>query len=156
VLKTLLVLCVTIFGVAVLAAPLQKAEALSGHIVAYAGLPMCLNGNSYWSIVIHVQSPKDVPSRFVRVEFSLPCNKSPESVLPKSPIQMFHLFRQRECDEVLEERYIVPNGKIDDKTAGNLTIPIWKYLPDDKRVVLPFGEVLPCYRSTELPLAPVV
>ena len=76
-------------------------------------------------MVILVQSPKDINSKFVRVKFSLPCDKSPESVLAQPPIQKFHLFRQRDCDEVLK-------GPLDDRPGGNIVVPNWKYLPGNE------------------------
>jgi hypothetical protein len=108
-----------------------------------------MNGSGYWSMVILVQSPKDIHSKVVRVEFSLPCGKSPESVLAQPPIQKFHLFRQRDCDEVLK-------GPVDRKPGEDLVVPLWKYLPSNERSALPFGQVLPCYHSAELPVVPVV
>jgi len=38
----------------------------------------------------------------------------------------------------------------------DLVIPIWKYLPGEEGEKLPFGQVVPCYRSVDLPLVPVV
>ena len=57
----------------------SKIEPMAGRIVAYSNGLTCLNGNAYWSMLIHIQDhATDSPSQFVEVRFSLPCNKSPE------------------------------------------------------------------------------
>jgi len=52
-------------------------------------------------MVIRVQRFNDAGSEFIRVDFSLPCDKSPEWVSAKPSIQRFRLFRQKDCDAVL-------------------------------------------------------
>jgi hypothetical protein len=60
--RILAALCIFFAGISALSAPRQKAEVISGLVVAYSSFPACLNGNGYWSIVIRVKSPTDVPS----------------------------------------------------------------------------------------------
>jgi hypothetical protein len=100
-------------------------------------------------MVIRVQQPKNGHSKFIRVDFSLPCEKSPEWVSTKPTIQKFHLFRQEDCDAVL-------SGSVDEEPTQNPTMPMWKYTPGTEHEALPFGQVVPCYRSIDLPLVPVV
>jgi len=155
--KTLLFLCITFMCVSAMFASRQKAEVVSGRIIAYSSGMGCLNGNGYYSIVIRIETRQNTPSKFVKVEFSLPCNKSAESVLTNSSIQKFHLFRQRNCDDVLKERMdIKMEEKNDDKSTKNTAIPIWTYLSGNEQFTLPFGQDLPCYYSAELPLIPVL
>ena len=120
-----------------------------GRVVAYSGALACLNGNGHWSMIIRVQQPKDKRSKLIRVDFSLPCDKSPEWVSGKPSIQKFRLFRQKDCDAVLGE-FMKTEPKQD------AAIPIWKHPPGAERETLPFGQVVPCYRSVDLPLVPVV
>lgn len=125
-----------------------RHETISGRVVAYSGIPTCLNGNGYWSIVIRVQKPKDGASEFVLVDFSLPCGKSPEWVSTKPSVQKFRLSRQKDCDSVLKESTTAEHEQ-------DLVVPIWNYPPGAEHEKLPFGQLLPCYRSVDLPLAPV-
>jgi hypothetical protein len=119
---------------------------------------VCLNGNAYWSMLIHVQGhATDVPSQFVEVGFSLPCNKSPEWLTRKSPLQKFRLTRERDADSVLRE--FMDCGP--ESLGGNAPkpcphVPMWKRVPGAELEKLPFGLRVPSYRSVDLSLAPVV
>jgi hypothetical protein len=147
--RVLLILCVICAYISGLPALGQPHETVSGRIVAYSGALTCLNGNGYWSMVIRIQQPQNGHSKFIRVDFSLPCEKSPEWVSTKSTIQKFRLVRQKDCDAVL-------SGSVDEEPTQNPSMPMWKYTPGTKHEELPFGQVLPCYRSIDLPLVPVV
>jgi hypothetical protein len=147
--SVLLILCITCAGISGLRALGQHSETVSGRVVAYSGAVACLNGNAYWSMVIRVQQPKKGDSRFIRVDFNLPCEKSPEWVSTKASIQKFHLFRQKNCDAVL-------SGSVDEGPTQSPAMPMWKYTPGSEYESLPFGQAGPCYRSINLPLAPVV
>jgi len=137
----------------------SKIETMAGRIVAYSNGLACLNGNSYWSMLIHLQDhAKDSPSQFVEVRFSLPCNKSPEWLPRKSSPQTFRLTRTQDGDSVLKE-FIDFCGV---ESASSHTpepcshVPVWKRVPDAEREKLPFGERVPSYRSIDLPLVPVL
>jgi hypothetical protein len=147
--SVLLILCMACASISAWSAPRPPVETVSGRVVAFSGATVCLNGNAYWSIVIHVSHPKSTHSELIRVDFSLPCDKSPEWLSAEAPIQKFHLLRQKDCDAPLE-------GSMDGKPKPNLAIPTWKNPPGAEHVTLPFGQVIPCYRSVDLPLAPVV
>jgi hypothetical protein len=145
----LIILCFTIPDTFALSASHPRHETILGGVVAYSGALSCLNGNSYWSMVIRVQRPKGTRSEFLRVDFSLPCDKAPEWVSAKPSNQKFRLFRHRDCDAVLAE-FTDANSKAD------LVMPIWKYPPGAEHGTLPFGQIVPCYRSIDLHLAPAV
>jgi hypothetical protein len=127
----------------------QHHETVSGRVVAYSGAPTCLNGNNYWSMLIRVEQPKNGHSKLIRVDFSLPCEKSPEWISTNPSIQKFHLFRRKNCDEVL-------SGSADQEPTLKSTMPMWKYTTGAEHEPLPFGHIVPCYRSLDLPLTPVV
>ena len=144
-----LILCFVCVSTPCLSAPRPRPETILGWIVAYSTSPACLNGNGYWSMLIRVQQPSKIRSEFIRVDFSLPCEKSPEWVSAKPLMQKFHLFRQKDCDAGLVEfMETVPKQ--------DTAIPIWKHPPGAEHDSLPFGQIVPCYRSADLPLAPVV
>ena len=100
-------------------------------------------------MVIRVQRTKDVPWEYIRVNFTLPCDKSPEWISSKPLVQKFRLLRQKECDAVLA-------GSANKEPKESLALPIWKYPPGTEHDALPFGRVFPCYRSEDRPLIPVV
>lgn len=147
--SVLLILCLACASVSALFAPGTKHETMTGRVVAYSDGLVCLNGNAYWSMVIRVQKPKNARSQFIRVDFTLPCDKSPQWASAKGPIQKFHLARRQDCDEVL-------GGSIAGEPNPNLVLPIWNHPPGTENETLPFGQVLPCYRSLDLPFVPVV
>ena len=138
--------------------PSSKVETMAGRIVAYSDGLTCLNGNAYWSMLIHVQDhATDVPSQFVEVGFSVPCNKSPEWLTRKSSLQKFRLTRDQDADSVLKEFIDCatesPNGHTPESCPH---VPMWKLVPNAEYEKLPFGKRVPSYRSVDLPLAPVV
>ena len=100
-------------------------------------------------MIIRLQKPKDAHSEFVRVDFSLPCKESPEWVSTQPSIQKFHLFREKSCDAVLERSLHV-------EPPQDLDLPMWHHPPGMEHESLPFDQVIPCYRSVDLPLRPVV
>lgn len=150
----LVVFCTSILA---FSAPHAKVESISGRIVAYANPLTCLNGNAYWSMIIHVHDPRNIPSEFIQVPFSLPCGEAPEWLTAKSPLQKFRLIREKDSDSVRKEFMECssdsPSGHAAQPCAP---VPIWKRVPDTERDRLPFGQRVPCYRSADLPLTPVV
>lgn len=126
--------------------------------MAYSNGLACLNGNAYWSMLIHVDGhPRDVPSQFIEVRFSLPCDKSPEWITRKSSLQKFRLTRDQDSDAVLKEfmdcRTESPSGHAPEPCPQ---IALWKRVPGSEAEKLPFGQRVPTYRSADLPLAPLV
>jgi hypothetical protein len=135
-----------------------KMETMTGQIVAYSNGLACLNGNAYWSMLIHVQDhATDVPSQFVEVRFSLPCNTAPEWITHKPSPQKFRLTRDQGSDAVLKEFMDCcaesPSGHTSEPCPQ---IAMWKRVPGAEVDKLPFGQRVPSYRSVDLPLAPVV
>jgi hypothetical protein len=147
--SVLLILCFMCASASPISSASPRQEAILGRVVAYSGALACLNGNGYWSMLIRVQQPRGARSEFIRVDFTLPCDKSPEWVSVKPAIQKFRLSRQKDCDAVLEEFS-------DSVPKQNTPIQRWAYPPGSEHDALPFGQVVPCYRSVDLPLAPVV
>ena len=138
--------------------PSSKVETMAGRIVAYSNGLVCLNGNAYWSMLIHVQGhATDSPSQFVEVRFSLPCNKSPEWLTRKSSLQKFRLMRTQDADSVLREFIDCdaesPSGQTPEPCSP---MPMWKRVRAAEREKLPFGQRVPSYRSVDLSLVPVV
>jgi len=71
--------------------------------MAYADGLACLNGNAYWSMLIHVQDDTTPhPAKFIQVRFSLPCKETPQWLNRKSPVQKFRLKREQDAS-VLKE-----------------------------------------------------
>ena len=140
------------------AEPSSRVETMAGRIVAYSDGLTCLNGNAYWSMLIHVQDhATDIPLQFVEVRFSLPCNKSPEWLTRKSSRQKFRLTRDRDADSVLNEFIDCaaepPSGHTPEPCSH---LPMWRRVPNAEDEKLPFGQRVPSYRSVDLPLVPVV
>jgi hypothetical protein len=109
-------------------------------------------------LVIHVQDhATDVPSQFVEVRFSLPCNTAPEWITHKPSPQKFRLTRDQGSDAVLKEFMDCcaesPSGHTSEPCPQ---IAMWKRVPGAEVDKLPFGQRVPSYRSVDLPLAPVV
>jgi hypothetical protein len=138
--------------------PSSKIETMAGRIVAYSKGLMCLNGNAYWSMLIHVQDhATDVPAQFIEVRFSLPCNKSPEWLTRKSSLRNFRLTHDQDADSVLKEFIDCatesPSGHTSEPCPH---VPMWKRVPGAEHEKLPFGQRVPGYSSVDLPLTPVV
>jgi len=150
----LLILYVTCANISVHSAPAPQPLTITGRVVAYSGALACLNGNGYWSILIRVEQPKNLTSQLIRVDFSLPCDKSPEWVSAKPVVKSFRLVRDKNADTAL-------SGCLQEKCdknprVQNQSLPIWKRPVGGNDETLPFGRILPSYRSAYLPLAPVV
>lgn len=138
--------------------PSPRIETVTGKIVAYSNGLACLNGNSYWSILIQVQDhAPDVLSQFVEVRFSLPCNKSPEWITRKSFPRKFRLTRDHDTDAVLREFMDCGTEPPSGHTSGPCpNVAMWKRVPGAELEKLPFGQRVPSYRSADLPLVPLV
>lgn len=147
--SVLLILCFGCVSIPRLSAPHPRLETKLGRVVAYSTSLACLNGNGYWSMLIRVQQPKDIRSEIIRVDFSLPCGRSPEWVSAAPSIQNFRLIRRKDWDARLVEF-------MDTAPKQETAILIWKHPPGAEHDSLPFGQVVPCYRSADLPLAPAL
>jgi hypothetical protein len=147
-----LILCIVCISVPTFSVPRPRQETIVGRVVAYSGGLTCMNGNGYWSMIIRVHGSKGNQSELIRVDFSLACDKSPDWVSAKSSIQRFRLLRRKDCDAVLEKFMDVEDTESKEHSA----IPIWKHPPGEELDSLPFDQVIPCYRSIDLPLIPVV
>ena len=134
-------------------APPSKTETITGRVVAYGDGLACLNGNTYWSMLIHVQNhATDATPRFVQVPFSLPCKETPQWLNRKSPIQKFRLKREQGADSALREFLDCTPGS----TEQCPHMPMWRLVPGAQEEKLPFGQRVPSYLSLDLPLVPVV
>lgn len=100
-------------------------------------------------MILRAQRTKDITRELLRVDFSLPCDKSPEWISSKPSIQKFRLLRHKDCDSALV-------GSVDEESRESPVLPIWKYPPGAYHDRLPFGRVLPCYRYLDEPLIPLV
>lgn len=138
--------------------PSSKVETVAGRIVAYSDGLMCLNGSAYWSMLIHVQDhAPDIPSEFVEVRFSLPCDKQPEWLNRKSPLRKFRLRRDQDANSALKEFMDCgPEPPSGGAREPCLHVPMWKHVPGAEPATLPFGQRVPSYLSVDLPLAPVL
>ena len=151
-------LAILISTTLVFSEPSPKIETVRGKIVAYSNGLVCLNGNSYWSMLIQVQEhPLDAPSQFVEVRFSLPCSKSPEWITRKSSLQKFRLKRDHDADAVLKEFMDCSTEAPSSHTSEPCPhVAMWKRVPGAELENLPFGQRVPSYRSVDFPLPPVV
>lgn len=145
----LLVLCLTCASISSFSELAPRPITVKGRIVAYSVPPACLNGNGYWSMLIHVERPKNLSPQLIRVDFSLPCDKSPEWISSNSLVKKFRLVRDKHADAVL-------SGCFKEECKENRSLPVWKRLADGTQDPLPFGQMLPSYRSVDLPLTPVI
>ncbi len=155
--RLLVFLVVSCISISASSAPRTKVESISGRIVAYANPVTCVNGNAYCSMIVHVQDPRDIPSEFIQVPFSLPCGEAPNWITARSSLQKFRLIREKDSDSVLKEFMECSSDSPSNHAAQPCApMPIWKRVPHTERDPLPFGQRVPCYRSADLPLTPVV
>lgn len=128
--------------------------------VGYSAIPSCLNGNAYWSMLIRLRPSKRAAVSFVQVAFSLPCGKEPKWVLAVPPSERFRVVRLKECDEaVLTGTDRLEQLRNTGSCAPELTcvmplVPLWVHPPGTESIALPFGQVVPCYSSVDLPSVP--
>src|ERR1019366_7545694 len=118
--EVLLALCCACASAAALPAHPPQYETIVGQVAAYSGPLECFSGTGYWSVIIRAQEPKNSRPKFIRVDFSLPCQKSPAWVLAKPSVQRFRLYRHKECDEVLKE-------SMEMEQKREIVIPMWQY-----------------------------
>ena len=136
-------------GSTALSAPRPRLEIVTGQVVAYTTPLSCLNGNGYWGMIVRVRQPERARLEFVRVDFSLPCGATPDWVSGKPQVRKFRLERNKDCDAALEQ-FMHAEPKQD------LAIPLWKQAPGTEPDTLPYGQMIPCYHSVDMPLAPVL
>ncbi len=147
--RILMILCFACASIALHAQAAPKPKTVSGRIVAYSVSAACLNGNGYWSVLIHVQQPKKQSSQLIRVDFSLPCNRSPEWISTSPLVTSFRFVRDKNADAVL-------SGCLQEECQQNQSLPIWKRPEAGNHNTLRFGQKLPSYRSVDLSMTPVV
>jgi len=123
--------------------PSANVETVSGRIVAYAPeFYRCWNGKANWAMLIRVQEAANIPSRFIEVQFSLSCKKSPKWLYRKPPVEKFRLKRDQHAYLVLDEFCPLP-------PHGNT--PCWIRVPSAEHEEIPFGHLVPNYDSLEHP-----
>jgi hypothetical protein len=147
--RFLIILCIWCSSAGSYSIAHPRTVTITGRAVAYSSNLTCLNGNGYWSEIIRVEHPAGHDSGFIQFDFSLPCGKFPIWLSTQPVTEKFHLFRKRDCDGVL-------TGSVDDDFSHSKTLPVWNYFPGAPHDELPFGHVVPCYGSLDLPEAPVV
>lgn len=131
-----------------LTAPRPKAVTLSGQVVAYSGFLLCTNGNSYGSIILKISKHRRNELGFARVELSGPCG-SPPLWDELARLREFRLKRHTPCDARLEQFM-----NVEPRAAEQF--PTWRRFPGAETEALPFGQVLACYHSSDMPIAPVL
>jgi hypothetical protein len=150
--KAVAVLCLLGTGVVSLCAPREKAQTISGRIVANFVSLACLNGNGYYSVIIELEKPLNNEPGFIEMHFTQPCGHNPEWLHSKSEFKPYRLKRADPRDIVVEEFMTLTN----EGDGTSTPIPAWTYLPGAEVVKLPFGERIPSYRSGDLPFVPVM
>ena len=128
------VLCIILASIFSPSASGTPHKTVTGRVVAYTRPLACLNGNGDWSLVLRAERARDVRPQFVRLDFSLPCDKSPEWISSKPSLQKFRLIRKKDCDSTL-------SGSVDRESPENPVLPIWEYPPGAEHERLPFGQV---------------
>jgi TonB family protein len=133
---------------------------ISGRVAAYSGSLSCLNGNEYWSVLIQLEQPTDLKSPLILLNFSLPCDKSPEWISAEPVLKTFRLVRDKDGDAPLtgcvEESCKLDLCEQEEPCGQSSSLPIWKRPPSADHNPLPFGQQLPAYQSVDLPLLPIV
>jgi hypothetical protein len=104
---------------------------------------------NYRSVLIRVEQPKNLNFQLVRVDFSPPCDKFPERISTNPLVKSFRLIRDKNADAVL-------SGCLQDECKQNQSLPIWKRPATGNHDSLPFGQMLPSYRSVNPPMSPLV
>jgi hypothetical protein len=126
-----------------------NVEIVRGQIVAYSNVELCSDENADWDMIVAIQdSPKRNASEFIRVFFSLPCDQVPEWPRSKTSLQDFRLIRYRKRDAILREFLDCSN----EVPPTNCQVPMWKRVPGSEHGELPFGRLLPSYRSVGVPV----
>lgn len=128
-----------------------KKVNIEGYVVAFSSLPVCLNGNAYWSAMVRVAQPETTAAQFLLIEFSLPCDMTPKW-LKAEGVQRFRLTRSKEDDSVLKEYLGCVN--VDDRREQPACIPMWTYVSEGAKSQLPFGQVVPAFHSADFPPKP--
>lgn len=108
-----------------------RPQTITGRLIAYSPPLTCMNGNGYWGVVIQTRRSKD-RAEFVRVELSLPCDKTLDWISTESRTRKFRLIRHEGCDAVIESS--VPFE------PGGERFPLWKPVSGAEGVALPFGK----------------
>ena len=151
-----IVCLILIFGSAALCAARDKREVVRGRIVVYNVFPACLNGNSYYSMIVRLAKPEK-SSKFIQVHFSQPCSQFPKWLDARSSVQKFTLIRDKSSDAVLQEFLELKNTDEKDPTTNGVSkVKNWKVLAGGENEHLPFGEVVRSYRLADLPLVPAL
>jgi hypothetical protein len=138
------------------ASSFEQHQHLSGSIVAYARPLACLNGNTYWAMIIHLETRNRVGTDFIKVDFSLPCTQEPSWLHSKLLPQEFDLIRDQAGDVILNEFMSSMDLRTGKESQPGRRLPLWTRTPGNEQARLPFGSVVRCYRSVGLPLLPVV
>jgi hypothetical protein len=127
-----------------------NVKTIRGRIVAYSNVKWCSDGNAQWDVIIAIQdSPRRSAPEFIRVFFSLPCDQAPEWPRSEaSSLQDFRLIRDRKFDGILRE-FMDCSHEVPPTTCQ---VPNWKRVPGSEHEELPFGRLLPSYRSVEVPV----
>jgi hypothetical protein len=128
----------------------SREQKVHGEVVAYSTnvLAPCVNGNVYWSMILRTSDPS---RPFARVDFSLACAADVEWLSGKQAPTLFRLLRDKSCDEPLDEFIQITDTGNDQKSK----IPRWTRTPIGQKDALPFGKIVPCFRSKDLPTVPV-
>lgn len=148
-----LAICLTLPARMAAGAPAPTYRLITGRVIGYTASLACLNGNADWSVLIRVKARKRDGSELIRLDFTLPCGESPDWARSGRTLRTFRLTRQKSCDQVLSGS--VEGGK-PPGTMKDIPLPIWSYASSTTEEALPFGKILPCYRSKDLPLLPVL
>lgn len=138
-----------------------RAEEMTVRIVAYDADLLCLNGNVGWRVIFRAQASKHATPKYVLMYFTEPCGFTPDSLIANSNVRRFRLIRGKGIDSALNE-YIecyldTPKGSPPQLCPPDWErLLAWKRTPGAEHEPLPFGSVLPGYRSPDLPYVPLL
>ena len=117
------------------------------------GLQLVLNGFIHTEIIVRVEKPKYLESKFIRIRLSIP-----ENQYKKWECSLASLTKFRIAPRPSENGPLIESNPIIDASSGQKigSFPAWKHLSGRAEIPLPFDQPLRAFESMDWPDVPIV
>jgi hypothetical protein len=117
------------------------------------GMQLVINGFVRTEIVVRVDKPNNLETRFIRIMLSIPDTQYEKWMNSLTSLTKFRIVRRNS-----EDGPLIQSSPILDASSGEEigSFPAWRHLPGRADIQLPFGQKVIAFESVEWPDVPIL
>jgi hypothetical protein len=117
------------------------------------GLQLVLNGFVHTEIIVRVEKPKELESKFIRIMLSIPESQYDKWKDSLASLNKFRIIPRPSDDGLLKKSVPLVDVSSGEEIGA---LPVWKSLSGREEIPLPFDQLIMAFESIDWPDVPIV